>query len=798
MLYCPKCQQTYEDGVQRFCLSDGSRLVSAESSDGEVFTNVLNRPDNAATDEFAAAPRFDEMGSYSSLSNYLEAKADLKIKKSDETPESFTTSKPENNIFPSAKSTAKIEIPNEIELELDSLNVIEPKSESEMILELEPILTHKSDPKNKTDVKTDLINLHESSDGQTSSGDRKVDSSVTWENPEFLLEQTIKDRYRIIKQLDSSEDTLDYLAEDKNGAEQKVVVRILMNDESSDSLDEKIFAEERLSLAYFVHPNVVSVIDSGELPEGKPFVVTEYVTGESVKDHLQKEGRFDARRTTEIIRQSSYALSQIHQNGILHRQLKPENIILTLNESGDEQVKLTGFGTAKSKLNDKNLAYKSPEQVEGKIANFSSDEFALAVIAFQMLTDTLPFSEPQIGELLKEQRAGLKVRAATLTGDLPPAAQTVLAKALAFDPSERYPKARDFGDALFDALAAEKNLTAESDDLKKSPAAKSASASSAANDESQVLVPVIAEKSKVVETESVTANKLAATEKRSVQNKQSSPSAVKNNTGKLLIIIGIVILAAILGWWIYSSKRQPVSVPVAPSPTRNIASPEPTMTVNNTVANAVNNTVNNAGQLPAKIESLPPRTISPPPNSIYFQNSRDNLSSAAAANFLGFSLYYPQDWKVSAAKNNFLDIANVGQNNLPIEQLLVSFYDSKGTLNADRDEFPQLLKKSNNDLKKALQGNYKLISQGEISIQNNLRKAFEVKFESLGNAANGQKVTLWGRRLWIPTERAGVKNGYVITMLATSLSNDVKSVEDVGVKGELSNILETFEPNPNL
>ena len=132
---------------------------------------------------------------------------------------------------------------------------------------------------------------------------------------------------------------------------------------------------------------------------------------------------------------------------------------------------------------------------------------------------------------------------------------------------------------------------------------------------------------------------------------------------------------------------------------------------------------------------------------------------------------------------------------MPVEQLLVSYYDSRGTFQSDRELFPKLLEKSNGDLKKAL-GNYQSVSQGETSIQSNRWQAFESKFTSTGTAPNGEKITLWGRRLWIPTQRAGLKNGYVITMLATSLSPDVKSVEDVGVKGELSGILETFEPKP--
>ncbi|MDQ2745745.1 MAG: hypothetical protein M3T96_00585, partial [Acidobacteriota bacterium] len=260
-------------------------------------------------------------------------------------------------------------------------------------------------------------------------------------------------------------------------------------------------------------------------------------------------------------------------------------------------------------------------------------------------------------------------------------------------------------------------------------------------------------------------------------------------------VLGMLILAAGIIWsGFYLRNRQNNTVAVAPAPIQNVAPTTPA--ANNLTAPIPTANVEPA---PTKVETaVQPRTILQPPNTVYFQNKKENLGDAATKNFLGFSLYYPQNWTLKKAKTNFLDVSDTDEKGLPIEQFLVSYYDSQGTFDADRKEFPKLLNKSNNDLKKALQGNYKLVSQGEIKIQNNRLNAFEVKFESAGTAANGEKVTLWGRRLWIPAERAGAKNGYVITMLATSLSPDIKSVEEVGVKGDLSTVLETFEPSPNL
>ncbi len=805
MLYCPKCQQTYEDGVQRFCLNDGGRLLPAPSSgksvnqSGGVFSNVINQKNSEELDEFANVPRFSQVAFRPPPGKIFKAEPELEI-----TPP-----------IQSKKKIARFD-ENDLELELEPLkseleplNATAPKPESEPFLELEPEsetkATDAAEVENNLELPAAkpprLINPNEIATGTALLGDRKINpagrSAVTWENPEVLHGQAIKGRYQISEQIGADDSAIDYLAEDKIVAGKKVVVRVLMDDDAEDSFSSKIFAEERVSLSHVSHPNIISVIDSGELLEGKPFVITEYVKGESVKDRLQRKGSFDTVRTARIIRQASYALSEVHQSGILHRNLKPENIILTVNEVGAEQIKLTNFGAAKGKLNEKNLPYKSPEQVEGKLANFASDEFALAVIAYQMLTNRLPFNATKIGGLLKEQREGLIVRAATLHDNLPPLVDEILAKALSFNPSERYPKVRDFGDALFNAVTTKLSST-EPNEFKseESPIPAPSAPLTSKSRQKTVSKAIAAEKTGIsappaasvdAPPESVKATEDLAWEKRS-----SDTPAASSGSRTAFALLGLAVLSAgLLAVWLYFFNRQSDPNTGAPTPVQSV---EP---LNRTVNDMPAANFNNPAPTPEEIESFPMlRTISQPPNTIYFQNSKEDLAGEAARNFLGFSLYYPQNWTRKDAKNNFLDVSSTDGKGLPIEQMLISFYDSKGTFKADRENFPKLLEKSNSDLTKALQGNYNLISQGETKIQNGRWQAFEVKFESLGTAASGEKVTLWGRRLWIPAQLAGLKNGYVITMLATSLSKEVKSVEEVGVKGELSNILETFEPNP--
>ena len=202
------------------------------------------------------------------------------------------------------------------------------------------------------------------------------------------------------------------------------------------------------------------------------------------------------------------------------------------------------------------------------------------------------------------------------------------------------------------------------------------------------------------------------------------------------------------------------------------------------------------------IETPPlPRNIAQPPDTVYFQNSKQNLKGDLVKNFLGFSLYYPQSWQVNevsesrkpGTRGKFLDISKTIDGKLS-EQMLVSYYDSRGTFKDDDARFPQLVRETNETLK-TLIPNYQTLSEGETKI-NGGWSAYEVKFQG-GGIVGGEKTIVWGRRLFIPASRSGSRSGYEITLLATSLAPDVQSVDDVGTKGELASVLQTFEPNGN-
>jgi len=759
MLYCPKCQQTYEEGGQRFCPNDNGRLLPAPSSgksdnqSGGVFTSVLNRKSSEEGEKFSSVPKFSEV---------------------------TQTSVSRPNFRPPTSKIFKTEPEFELELEPP------PKTASA------------SSPAEPT---AQLIKPGEPAPRRSPLVVEKIDSSNSpafdRNNPASLVGQTIQQRYQVVKLTGQDENGIAFLAEDKTAANEKVVAEILTGDGADDSFADRIFAEERSSLARLKHPNIANVVDSGEVSAGVPYIVTEFVEGDTVQDYLEKSGQFNALRAARIVRQAADALGEAHRSGVLHRGLKPRNIVLTVDENGAERVKLTGFGVSKEKLNEENLLYKSPEQVEGKVANFTSDGYSLAVIAYQMLTKRMPFNAASVGDLLRAQREGLKLFASDLREDLPPSVDASFIKALSFNPFDRYEKVQDFGDEFFGEIIAnapfedDEEIDEEISETISDEYKEPVSAPTLLKVEPVKTSPVAADvytptiRQTNLKDGGVKATEDLAWEKRSPEM-PNEPSPRRN----LFSILGVAaLLAALLGVWYYFINRPNENFVNVPTETANQNAP----IVENPPISEPNA---NAAPTPEEVEAPPlSRTIQQPPDTVYFQNNKENLKGDLIKNFLGFSLYYPNDWRRNEAPKNFLDISKNTANNLPIEQMLITYYNSKGTFKADAEIFPAQIKETNQSLKKILP-NYRMISEGKKMI-NNGWQAYEVQFQGTSKTASGEDITIWGKRLFIPTAIRGMKNGYVVTMLATSLSKDVRNVNDVGVKGELSAILETFEPNQN-
>ncbi|MDQ3800196.1 MAG: protein kinase [Acidobacteriota bacterium] len=812
MFYCPKCRRTYEDGSQRFCSNDGGRLLPALSApagnaEGKrgVFSTLL-----AKSQKQAEARPADE--------NLAPAPKFIKVEQTiqPDFPPPAAANEPFTPLQPPKRKLEFEPKPPTPEGK--------PKTEAKPPIETRPATEAKPSAR--------MIKPSEIASGTAKVGDRSVNpagrAAISWENPNVLLGQTVKGRYRVTEKIGQDETSVSYLAHDKLSPEKKVVVRVLMEEDAED-LASRIFAEERVSLSHLNHPNVAGLIDSGELLEGKPFIISEYVAGKSLKDKLRQSGQFNALRAARIVRQAAYALSEVHQNGVLHRNLKPENIILTVNDAGTEQVLVTDFAVSDGRRVKGGAAYKSPEQLEGKMPSFASDIYSLAVIAYQMLTNRLPFAANSAGDLIAAQEKGLTLNASNLRLDLPPLVDEILRKALAYKPSERYPKARDFGDAFFNALTtaapasapkpeAAKKISEEiptpaplisadtpledieieliDDEPEEKDFDVSATAAAVAPAIGEKVEKRVEEKIEPQEEVKPKTEDLPSLEKRAPETAKAASKSRLAFTVLGLIALGFGLWAL---WYYFQNQpnRADFNPPAQNQTATTTSQPEnPTAPVDDTTT-ATNAAPPAATAATPDIE-LPPaaRRILPPANTAPFVNTRENLKGDLAKYYRGFSFYYPKDWVKTPSEKNFADVARKNENDIPIEQMLVTYYDSKGTFKADREAFPALVKETNKRLAGQIP-NYRFVSEGERVI-NGGWKVYEMRFEGTipAKSAGGESLKIFGRRLFMPAMRQGIKSGFIITMLATPLSPNVQTVNDVGEKGELRTILETFEPSP--
>jgi serine/threonine-protein kinase len=575
------------------------------------------------------------------------------------------------------------------------------------------------------------------------------------DEPVMFVGRLVKGRYKVTEFLGDDEVGLTYLAEDQIVEDKKVLVRVLIAEED-DEIMRSILAEERVSLSHFSHPNIARLIDSGEFTGGTQFLVSEFVDALSVRDILDIHGGFSAERAGRVIRTASIALSEAHQEGILHRDVRPQNLVLVTDEA--EQTMVVNFGASNGDPTPENMGYKAPEVLEGRVATAASDVFSLAVVAYEMLTNRLPFSGGTAKELLRSQSAEFS------PAGLAPAVAEVLDRALSYKPADRYTKAREFGDAFNTAVTESPEVFRSEVIVKPASPAKVAAK------------PVAAAAAAAATTKPAHGADDPAWTRRSPEPPQTSASR-----GRKIALFAIFGVAAILILGLIYMVRNPAEQPV-PTADANANGQSPVAT----------------GDVPP-----PPRVIPQPPNTNFYQNSKTNLRGDLLANFVGFSMYYPKDWKVNGpqagdnptARGKFLDIVRQDPEGRMREQMLISYYPSKGTFADDAGKFPQMVAETNETLKKLLPG-YQMVSEGEIKFNGDWR-AYEVKFQGGGTSPSGEKLVVWGRRLFVPAGRPGVRNGFEITMLATSYAQEVQSVDDVGTKGELAPILYSFEPGQN-
>lgn len=270
--------------------------------------------------------------------------------------------------------------------------------------------------------------------------------------------QTLKGRYEIERPLGRGGMSAVYLARDLELLSKRVVVKVLLDDTSQDPWVRQKFLQEMEALARIDHPGVVGVLDTGLTPEGKQFLVMQYIEGDTLRSAI-RPGGMEFARAAGIIRQVGQALGAAHEKGVWHRDLKPENIMLQ-RAGGEDYAKLIDFGIAgiqdsrfsgeKTKVAG-TLTYMAPEQMAGN-ACAATDTYALGVVAYEMLTGEPPFPENSMMHLASEEKASCRPPA-QLRPELPDAAGRAILKAMSFRPEARHASIRDFSEELSRSLA---------------------------------------------------------------------------------------------------------------------------------------------------------------------------------------------------------------------------------------------------------------------------------------------------------------------------------------------------------
>jgi eukaryotic-like serine/threonine-protein kinase len=266
--------------------------------------------------------------------------------------------------------------------------------------------------------------------------------------------QVIYDRYRLEGRLGIGGMSTVHRAFDTR-LEREVAVKLLAEHLAEDETFVSRFRREALAAARLVHPNIVQVFDFGlDERTGQHFIVMELVNGPSCAQLLRDRRSLGIDETLDIVGQASRGLDHAHRNGVVHRDVKPGNLLVS---AADDVVKLADFGIARATEQSSitqvgsvlgTAAYLAPEQARGEEAGPAADIYALAVVTYQLLAGRLPYEATSLSELTLKQQREAPSPLDAVNPEVPPALARAVARGLALDPEGRYESAGAMAEAL--------------------------------------------------------------------------------------------------------------------------------------------------------------------------------------------------------------------------------------------------------------------------------------------------------------------------------------------------------------
>jgi serine/threonine-protein kinase len=263
----------------------------------------------------------------------------------------------------------------------------------------------------------------------------------------------IAGRYRLEGRLGVGGMSTVHLAFDER-LERYVAIKLLAEHLADDEAFVSRFRREALAAARLVHPNIVQVFDFGfDQTPHQHFIVMEHVPGHSCAELLRDRGHLDLDQAVEIVTQACRGLDYAHRNGVVHRDVKPGNLLV----SDDDTVKLADFGIARAADQSSitqvgsvlgTAAYLSPEQARGEEAGPRADLYSLGVVAYQLLTGRLPYEATSLSELALKQQREAPLPLQQLNPAVPPELAHAIGMALAIDQEARPANAIVFAEAI--------------------------------------------------------------------------------------------------------------------------------------------------------------------------------------------------------------------------------------------------------------------------------------------------------------------------------------------------------------